>query len=211
MKKITLNAIENIFEERTPGAVGINWYYSVLVPLVEKEGELYVLYEKRAEHMKTQPGEICFPGGRVEPGESFEKCAVRETVEELGIYESDIRVIKQMDVLVTHNNFVMFPFLGVINADALERMEWNTDEVHETFLVPLSHLLESEPYIYRMGVIPQIPEDFPYHKIKAPKGYKWRKGTSEVPIYEYENRVIWGLTGRITMNLMNILKEGLDV
>lgn len=209
--EITLNLIEKVFDKRTPKAVGVNSYYSVLVPLVEKEDGLYLLYEKRAEHMKRQPGEVCFPGGKVEPDESFEECAVRETVEELGIQESDIRVIRQMDVLITHNNFIMFPFLGIIEEEALERLDCNPDEVHEVFLVPVTHLLEHDPYLYKMQVIPQIPEDFPYEKIKFPKGYKWRKGVSEVPIYEYENRVIWGLTGRITMNLMKVLKEEADV
>lgn len=209
--EITLNTIEKVFHKRTPKAVGVNSYYSVLVPLVEKEDGLYLLYEKRAEHMKRQPGEICFPGGKVEPDESFEECAVRETVEELGIPESAIRVIQQMDVLVTHNNFIMFPFLGIIEEEALGCMDCNPDEVHEVFLVPVKHLLEHDPYLYKMQVIPQIPEDFPYDKIKSPKGYKWRKGVSEVPIYEYENRVIWGLTGRITMNLMKVLKEEANV
>lgn len=210
-KKLTLRTIEKVFDKRTPRAVGVNSYYSVLVPLVQKDGELYLLYEKRAEHMKRQPGEVCFPGGKVEPGESFEECAVRETVEELGIHRKYIKVIQQMDVLVTHNNFIMFPFLGIIKAEALEKMHCNPDEVQETFLVPVEHLLTNEPFLYKMQVIPQIPEDFPYEKIKSPKGYKWRKGVSEVPIYEYENRVIWGLTGRITMNLMNVLKEEADV
>ena len=59
--------------------------YSVLVPLVEREGGLSLLYEVRAGSLRRQPGEVCFPGGRLEGAESPEECALRETWEELGI------------------------------------------------------------------------------------------------------------------------------
>ena len=206
MKKITLNEVENIFEGRTPGAAGKHSYFSVLVPLVEKEDGLHLLFELRAAHMKRQPGEVCFPGGKVEPGESFQECAVRETVEELGIREDDIRIINQMDVMHTYSNFTLFPYLGIIKAEALERLNCNPDEVEEIFTVPVDHLLNNEPFLYKMQIKPQIKEDFPYEKIRFPKTYKWRVGSNDIPIYEYENRIIWGLTGRVTMNLMQVLK-----
>lgn len=206
MKKITLDEIKNIFDGRTPGAAGKHSYFSVLVPLVEKDGQLHLLFELRAAHMKRQPGEVCFPGGKVEPGESFQQCAVRETVEELGIREDDIQVISQMDVMHTYSNFTLFPFLGIIKSEALERLNCNPDEVEEIFTVPVEHLLNNDPFLYKMQIKPQIKEDFPYERIRFPKSYKWRVGTNDIPIYEYENRIIWGLTGRVTMNLMEVLK-----
>lgn len=205
-EKITLDDIKTIFDGRTPGAAGKHSYFSVLVPLVEKDGQLCLLYELRAAHMKRQPGEVCFPGGKVEEGESFQQCAVRETVEELGIREDDITVINQMDVMHTYSNFTLFPFLGIIKEEALERLGCNPDEVEEVFTVPLDSLMENDPFIYKMQIVPQIKEDFPYERIKFPKTYNWRKGTNEIPIYEYENRIIWGLTGRVTMNLLKVLK-----
>lgn len=206
MKKLTLSEVENIYGDRTPGAAGKHSYYSVLVPLVEKDGELHLLFELRAAHMKRQPGEVCFPGGRVEPGESFQQCAVRETVEELGIREDDIRIINQMDVMHTYSNFTLFPYLGVVKAEALERLNCNPDEVEEIFTVPVDHLINNEPFLYKMQIKPLIKEDFPYERIRFPKSYKWRIGTNDIPIYEYENRIIWGLTGRVTMNLIEVLK-----
>jgi 8-oxo-dGTP pyrophosphatase MutT (NUDIX family) len=205
-EKTTLKNIIDIYGDRTPGAAGKHKYFSVLVPLVEKEGQLYLLYQLRAAHMKRQPGEVCFPGGKVEPGESLQQCAVRETVEELGILESDIKVINQMDVMHTYSNFTLFPFLGTIKAEALDRLNCNPDEVEEVFLVPLDHLIENDPFLYKMQIAPLIKEDFPYEKIKFPKTYKWRYRTNDIPIYEYENRIIWGLTGRVTMNLIEVLK-----
>ena len=206
MYRTTLKNVKDIYTDRTVGAAGKHRYFSVLVPLVEKDGELHLLFQLRAAHMKRQPGEVCFPGGKVEPGESFQQCAVRETVEELGILESDIEIINQMDVMHTYSNFTLFPYLGVIKAEALDRLNCNPDEVEEVFLVPLDHLMNNDPYLYKMQIAPLIKEDFPYEKIKFPKTYKWRHGTNDIPIYEYENRIIWGLTGRVTMNLIEVLK-----
>lgn len=206
MKKITLRKIEKVFKDRTPRPVGKHSFFSVLVPLVEKDKELYVLYEVRAEHMKRQPGEVCFPGGQVEQGESFEDCAVRETVEELGVSYDDITVIHQLDTVYTYSNFNMFSFLGTISYEGLKNATCNPDEVAETFLVPLDYLLEHDPLVYHMRVEPVVGENFPYEKIKMLKGYNWRKGTTEVPIYEYQDKAIWGLTGRITRNFIEILK-----
>ncbi|NEU34154.1 CoA pyrophosphatase, partial [bacterium LRH843] len=58
--------------------------FAVLVPLVQKQDELHVLFEVRAHHLRRQPGEICFPGGKIEPNDSTpQDAAVRETTEEL--------------------------------------------------------------------------------------------------------------------------------
>ena len=58
--------------------------YAVLIPWVKKEDGDALLLEVRSEKVK-QPGEVCFPGGRVEPGETTAEAAVRETCEELGL------------------------------------------------------------------------------------------------------------------------------
>lgn len=211
MTGLTLEKIQSIFKEREIKTVGEHRYFSVLVPLVQKEDGLFVLYEVRAEHMKRQPGEVCFPGGQVEEGEALEDCAIRETVEELGVKKEDVQIIRQMDIVYTYSNFTMFPFLGTIEEKAVSRMNCNPDEVKETFLVPLDFLMETEPIVYRTSVQQKIGDDFPYEKIKFAQGYQWRKGVSEIPIYEYGEQVIWGLTGRITRNLISVLKEAQDV
>lgn len=201
-----VDEIKSIFSKRRPRTLGSYNYYSVLVPLVEKDGELHILYEVRAESLKKQPGEVCFPGGRVEPKENAMECAVRETSEELGIDESHIEVISRLDHMHTYSNFTMYSYLGIIDNQVLQDAKFNADEVKEIFLVPLSFFLEQEPYIYNFDVIPKVGEDFPYEMINSKKGYNWRKGESIVPIYRYGEHVIWGLTGRITYNLINILK-----
>jgi 8-oxo-dGTP pyrophosphatase MutT (NUDIX family) len=205
MKKLTIKDFENTFQNREPKSLGTYQYYAVLVPLVEKDGELHILYEVRAENMKRQPGEVCFPGGRIENNESAEECAVRETSEELNIERSDIRIIAQMDFLHTYSNFTLYSLLGVIDYDVVSSIQVNPDEVKEVFLVPVSFFTEKDPEIYYFDVIPNIGPEFPYEKINLPNGYNWRKGKSTVPIYRYGDRVIWGLTARITNHLIDLV------
>jgi 8-oxo-dGTP pyrophosphatase MutT (NUDIX family) len=205
VKRITVEDFENTFRNREPKSLGSYQYYSVLVPLVEKDGELNVLYEVRAENMRRQPGEVCFPGGRIENDESAEECAVRETSEELNIRPEAIKIIAQMDFLHTYSNFTLYSLLGVIDYNVVKDITVNPDEVKEIFLVPVSFLAENEPEIYCFDILPNIGPDFPYEKINLPNGYNWRKGRSTVPIYRYGDRVIWGLTARITNHLMDLV------
>lgn len=205
MKKITIKDFEETFRDREPQSMGAYQYYSVLVPLVEKDGEPHILYEVRAENLKRQPGEICFPGGRIENGESAEECAVRETSEELNIRPSDIRIIARMDFLHTYSNFTLYSLLGVIDYGVISGMAVNPGEVKEVFLVPVSFFAENDPEIYCFDVLPNVGPDFPYEKINLGNGYNWRKGKSTVPIYRYGDRVIWGMTARITNHLIELV------
>lgn len=207
MEALSLANIEALVGQRTPRVMGTYRYYSVLVPLVEKDGELHLLYEVRSETLKKQPGEVCFPGGRMEADETARECAVRETVEEIGVPMESIRLLGELDYMYTYSNFTMYSFVGTINDTAVDDMIINRDEVKETFLVPLSYLMETEPECYYFDVIPNVGDDFPYEKINAETGYNWRKGKSVVPIYHYQDRVIWGLTARITKHLVDLLKE----
>lgn len=207
MKKITIKDFEDTFRNREPKSLGSYQYYSVLVPLVEKDGELHILYEVRSENMRRQPGEVCFPGGRIENDESAEECAVRETSEELNIRQSDIKIIAQMDFLHTYSNFTLYSLLGIIDYEVIYGMTVNPDEVKEVFLVPVSFFAENEPEVYCFDVLPNIGPDFPYDKINLKDGYNWRSGKSMVPIYRYGDRAIWGLTARITNHLMDLVTD----
>ena len=82
---MTLEQLEEKLKGREPGLMDASGQYAVLVPLVEREGKLHILYEVRSQDMRRQPGEVCFPGGRIEGDETPEACAIRETEEELGI------------------------------------------------------------------------------------------------------------------------------
>ena len=79
---MTISELEGRFLDRVPGIMGVRTHYAVLVPVVEWNGKLHLLFEVRSDALRRQPGEVCFPGGRMEEGETPTQCALRETCEE---------------------------------------------------------------------------------------------------------------------------------
>ncbi len=203
--------IEDIFQNRKPGAEEFFKFFSVLVPVAEKNGKLHLLYEIRAKHMARQPGEICFPGGELEEGESLEACALRETWEEIGIPAEKIRIVNQLDTIFTYSNFAMYCYLGIVDESALETLRLNPDEVAEVFLVALDELLENDPDVYWTKVMPQPPADFPYDDVTGGEPYNWRQGKVPVPVYKaMDGKRIWGLTARITKRFADAVRQGME-
>lgn len=204
---MNLKKIKDIFENRKPEIAETEHEYALFLPLVEKEGRLHLLYELRSYTLDRQPGEVCFPGGQMEKDETPRQCAVRETCEELGISEADVNVIAEIDTVHNHNNSTMYCFLGTIDYTVIEASKPSEIEVEEIFLVPIDFLMETEPRISNVDIIPHVPEDFPYDLIGFGPDYPWKRGVMKVPVYVHEGKAIWGLTGRITANLIDILKE----
>ena len=206
MSGMELKGLEALLKDRTPGLMDSKRAYAVLVPLVEQNGDLCLLYEVRARTLRRQPGEVCFPGGLMEKGETPEDCALRETWEELAIPDRCVRLLGRLDFIAHRANFLMQPVLGVVDGSALDRMAPSPAEVEEVFFVPLSHLLRTPPIEYTYELVPTPAENFPYEIIGIPKNYRWQNGRENVPVYPWEGRAIWGLTGRITRNLISLLQ-----
>lgn len=204
---MNISDFEHRLTGRVPGVEGVSRHYAVLVPLVEREGVTSLLLEVRAETLHRQPGEVCFPGGRMEPGESPTQCAYRETWEELGIPASAIRPIARLDVLHHQSNYLLHPVLAQLDERALDHLRLETAEVKETFLVPVSFFEENAPLVYTYPLRPEVGEDFPYDLIGFREGYDWKAGRVEVPIWNYEGRAVWGITGRIIRWLMSELRS----
>ena len=195
-----LDALTRLLARRQPGLMDATGRYA------GEEG-LSLLYEVRAHTLRRQPGEVCFPGGRIEGAESPEECALRETEEELSIPRSAVRVLGRLDFIAHRANFIMYPVLALVDRRAVEKMCPNSAEVEETFLVPLRHLLATQPLEYDYQLIPQTGENFPYELVGIPRDYRWQPGGENVPIYPWKGRAIWGLTARITRHLVALVRS----
>lgn len=204
--------IEKFMENRPPGDIGKRKNCAVLIPLVEIDGELHLLYEQRSAKIKTQPGDVCFPGGVMEKGETPIETALRETEEEIGIPRDKIRVIGQFDSLFEVRNITMHTVIGVIEEEMLEQLNINHKEVAKVFTVPFSFFEETKPRIYEYDIVQKI-EDFPYEETGVDPNYKWRVGSAAIPIMHYpykdaeDAQLIWGLTCNITLWLKDKLEE----
>ncbi|MEG1858097.1 MAG: CoA pyrophosphatase [Pseudoflavonifractor sp.] len=200
---MTIADFERKFTARPPGILGVSEHYAVLVPLVDRGGALHLLFETRAAGLRRQPGEVCFPGGRMERGETPTDCALRETWEELGIPTSAVRPIAPLDVIYHHSGFLLHPVLAQVETGADLRLRLNPQEVVETFLVPLSFFREHPPQMGAYALQPKAEDNFPYESIGVDGGYDWKSGRVEVPVYRYEGHPIWGMTGRIVRHLID--------
>lgn len=179
---------------------------AVLLPLVYNKGELGVLFEKRAALLTHQPGEISFPGGRIEVSDdSPEAAAVRETCEELGLSSDDIKVICPLDIMVSPFNVIVYPYCAFIEKG--ENIMPNPDEVEEIFTVPLEYLLQYKPLQSRIELNPYLPDDYPTQLIPNGKKYAFKKGSLPQLFYIWDDYVIWGMTARILHNFLTLIRK----
>lgn len=204
---MTLDFIRDIYKDWQSKPIGKHKFFSVLVPFVEKDGKVHLLFEVRAKNMQSQPGEICFPGGHVEKGENPADTALRETFEEIGIPETKIELLGQGDTLYGYANYTLFTYMGIISYEAYQKARLAEEEVDEIFLVPLEKFIENPPEVHSENIFTDIDENFPYDKVGIDRDYQWRVGNWQIPIYDIDGRIIWGLTARITENLIEILQR----
>ncbi|PSL40104.1 8-oxo-dGTP pyrophosphatase MutT (NUDIX family) [Planomicrobium soli] len=200
-------AILNKVKMRTPSILGSEEFakYAILLPLIEKEGDIHVLFEVRSQNMRRQPGEICFPGGRIDPQDKSEQdTAIRETIEELGIEKSDIHDVFPLDYIVSPFGMMVYAYAGFIQSGA--QFDPNPSEVESFFTVPLAFFLEIKPKVYRINFDVQPEESFPYNLIAGGENYNWRTRTLDEYFYIYEDKVIWGLTARILSHFVEIIR-----
>ena len=177
---------------------------AILVPLVEVDGQLNLLFEVRSRNLNSQPGDISFPGGKIDQGDEGPlAAAIRETKEELGIPSENIEIITELDLFVSPYGLIIHNFLGKIND--ISKISPNSDEVEDILLVPVKFFLETKPVEFD-GFLSMNREEFPYHLIPQGRDYEFKSARSKTLFWQYEGRTIWGFTASIVSNLLELLK-----
>ena len=195
-----LQRIESRWGGHVPGPMN-GRRFAVLVPFLGSPDGLRLLLEVRSAGLK-QPGEVCFPGGRAEPGESFPDCALRETFEELAISPSEIRLLGQTDFLMHQRGFLLQPVLGLVSPAGLAALSPSPAEVAEVFTAPLSFFRATPPAVSHYDLTARVPENFPYELAGIRPDYPWGGSKVEVPVWRYEGHAVWGLTARILRHIL---------
>src|SRR5262249_24117531 len=116
---------------------------AVLVPLVEREQGLTVLLTQRASQLKTHAGQISFPGGRIEPEDAGPReAAMREAHEEIGLEAGFITVVGYLGDHILLSGFRVTPVVSFVRPGF--ELLLDSEEVEDTFEVPLSHVFAPE-------------------------------------------------------------------
>lgn len=153
---------------------------AVLIAVQPHAGGARVILTKRASHLKHHPGQVAFPGGKIEPFDgSAERAALRESQEEIGLDPAQLRLLGRLPDHETVTGFLVTPVLALVEGDFQPRPE--PGEVEEVFDVPLQHLLTPARYSIESRIWRGQPRRF----YTVPWG----------PYY------IWGATARILRGL----------
>lgn len=190
-------------KNRTPRLIGEDKAFkaAVLIALIETADDYDIVLEVRSGKNPRQPGDICLPGGGVEPGETYQEAAIRETCEELLIKPEQIQIIGASDYL--HNrNMLVYPYVGILTG---YEGTFDETEVAETFRVPVRFFREAQPkrFVYETSTRPG--DDFPFELISGGRNYQWHVQKTEEFFYEFEGHVIWGLTARVIRAFLEIV------
>ncbi len=199
-----IHALKAYYSHHTPTLQDATHEYAVLIPLMQTEDGLQLLYEVRSSSLHHHRSEVCFPGGRMEPGETPSQCALRETWEELGIQPQSVRLLGEADFLYLRSEALMRPVAGLLPPLTREDLTLNPQEVSSVFSVPVKWLAENPPEVYRYPLRPEVGEDFPYDAVRTPEKYTWAPGSMEVPVYRGLPYPLWGLTARITKKFIEV-------
>jgi 8-oxo-dGTP pyrophosphatase MutT (NUDIX family) len=153
---------------------------AVLIPLVPDGGEWRVLYTRRTQRVESHKGQVSFPGGACDDGETGpEQTALRELQEEIGVRANGVRILGRLRSMVTISSFRVTPVVGVLDWPTTFRI--NEHEVERIFTVPLGWLADS--------------------------GNRWELrlpgGSRGVVVYHpYDGELVWGATARMTVDFI---------
>jgi 8-oxo-dGTP pyrophosphatase MutT (NUDIX family) len=153
---------------------------AVLVPLIEKDDELFVLLTLRASHLSNHADQISFPGGKVDAADKNDiDTALREANEEIGLPYGSAQILGKLHYYHTNSGFKVTPIIATLAIDV--NYQANRSEVAEIFQVPLKHFLNLKNH----------------HTIMA----TYQGHPQQVTFIPYQHYNIWGVTAAILRDL----------
>lgn len=176
---------------------------AVCIPFIEKEDGLHILFELRPGTLRENAGDICFPGGMVEKGESPKEAALRELREELLLKEEDITYIGEGDVF---HNLAVTVHSYIVKLNRYPG-SFNRDEVEKVFTVPLEALLTLKEESYPMEWRAEVPDSFPFERISSGREHRFRHQKYRQFFYPSPEGWIWGITGKLLWACLHTLRE----
>lgn len=157
---------------------------AVLVPLVFFAGEWHVLFTRRTDRVESHKGQVSFPGGACDEGETTpEETALREADEEIGIRPADVRVLGRLSRMVTISKYRVTPVVGIIQFPYA--FKTSGMEVARVFTIPLLWLANRNNY----------------WEFSLPASER-----SVIFYHPYDGELLWGATARMTVNFLKVLK-----
>ena len=158
---------------------------AVLIPLIKRNSSYDVLLTKRSELLKHHAGQISFPGGRIEAGETHKQAALRETHEEIGTPPEQITVLGRLPLYHTGTGYEITPWVGILSPPIKPIL--NKDEVEAIFYAPLDYLMQENHY---------------RQETKFNRNGKSRR----FHCLDWQTHHIWGATAGILLNLAHSIK-----
>lgn len=156
---------------------------AVLIPLVWHDDEWHLLYTRRTDTVESHKGQVSFPGGACDEGETTpEQTALREAEEEIGLDPKDIRVLGRISNMITITYFRVTPVVGVIKWPAVFRV--GEHEVARIFTIPLDWLAN------------------PANRWEFTRPNTTR---SLIAYHPYDGELLWGATARMTVDFLTVL------
>ncbi|VTS47370.1 NUDIX hydrolase [Streptococcus porcinus] len=196
--------IKDLIEEYKPQPLGEQKQYAVFLPLLWQNEKWHILYEVRSQHI-SQPGEVSFPGGRVERNESYQTAAIRETVEELNVCADKIDIWGEIDYIVQPRRTIHC-FVGQLHCQDWKELAYN-EEVDHLFVVPLDCLQEIKPVYYELPQGVKADNNFPFDRIRNGQKYAFSNQVARIPFYEGLEEIIWGMTAQFTDCFIQLIKD----
>jgi 8-oxo-dGTP pyrophosphatase MutT (NUDIX family) len=157
---------------------------AVLVPILDKRGQYYILLTKRTNRVREHKGQICFPGGTyLEQDGTLLTTALRESTEEIGLRAEDVEILGELDDTLTNSTgYMISPFVAFVRPF---QIEVNREEIDEILEIPVTVLLDKGIRQEETAAVDGRP--------------------LTVYSYHYQGKVIWGATARILSQLLDVL------